>query len=122
MVSFTVAGKNATQDECKRYAAWDRQSRERNTMIESINKNFPDLSVCKSGDTSIDIAANGFDKSQIVKYFDQKDHVIFIGGDVGKYGSNNTLVKEIENTNNKNFNTVQVHNWNDAFKYLMNEK
>lgn len=118
MISFSIAGKAASIDERKKYINWDKQNKERHLIIENIQKKFPEYEVYKSGDTSIDITGKGLNKSQILKFFNKTDELIFYGNDFSKYGNDKPIAEAVEKEKNSRYNVIQVTSWNDTFKKL----
>ena len=68
--------------------------------------------------TSIDICKKGFDKSQILKYFDTTNNLTFIGDEFSVIGNDKKLVEAIDKTNNSVYNTHHVNSWQETFDYL----
>lgn len=118
MLSFTVAGRTASREDRNRYVMWDRQTKERNTIVETLQKKFPELYICKAGETSIDVTS-GTDKSQIIQYFNVEDKIVFIGNDFSTYGNDKPLKTAVESRGGVVF---KVENWNDTYKFLLNDK
>lgn len=113
MISFSVAGKSATEEDRKRYVSWDKQTKERSTLIETINKQFPDVFVCRVGEIDIDIMP-GVNKSQILQYF-KNEKIMFIGSDFSKNSDEKPLKTAVEE---RGGDTHQVHGWSETYKFL----
>ena len=79
MVNFSVVGRNATTEERAKYVEYDTVKNERINIASAFNIMFPDLQATVGGDTGIDIAARGADKSQILRDFKEDDTIHFYG-------------------------------------------
>jgi phosphomannomutase len=64
LVNFSVVGRNANAEERAKYVEYDSFEEERNIIANSFNIMFPELQATVGGDTGIDIAPRGLDKSQ----------------------------------------------------------
>ena len=118
LISFSVVGKMASNEERTRYQLYDKTVKERKKIIDKLNENFEDLFACSGGMTSIDICKKGFDKSQILKYFDTTNNLTFIGDEFSVIGNDKKLVEAIDKTNNSVYNTHHVNSWQETFDYL----
>jgi phosphomannomutase len=78
MISFSLVGKTASEDDIKRYVQWDKISKEKKTFAESIKKAFPNLGICFGSDTSIDISETCNDKANIYHFLKFKTNVTSI--------------------------------------------
>ena len=67
-VNFSVAGRNATQDQKKLYLAWDSISNERAVLIDQFTTMFPHYEAFIGGNASIDICLAGANKGKCVDY------------------------------------------------------
>ena len=81
MVNFSVVGRNATTEERARYVAYDTYEDERTTIAKAFNIMFPELEARPGGETGIDIAPRGSDKSQILADFNrpEMESIVFFG-------------------------------------------
>ena len=113
MVNFSVVGRNATQEERKKYVKWDNEIRERIDIAERFNLQFPSLKATVGGETGIDIAPKGNDKSQIIHDFDDKDTILFFGDRMDKDGNDYPLAQ----ANKKGMN-YHVKDWRDTWNKL----
>ena len=78
-VNFSILGRKATFEERQLYVSWDQKMEERDRLAQNIRRLFPDLSVTVGGETGIDIAPKGHDKSQILQDFETHDTITFFG-------------------------------------------
>ena len=113
MVNFSVVGRNATLGERKLYVEWDKKHDERNYIAHNFNLIFTDIEARPGGETGIDIAPKGFDKSQILTDFDDSDTIIFFGDRMDKGGNDYPLAQ----ANKKGMN-YHVKNWRDTWNKL----
>jgi phosphomannomutase len=67
-LNFSVVGRNAKPDQREDYRLYDLATNERRQIAFKFNKRFPHLSAKVGGDTGVDIAPIGNDKSQVYKY------------------------------------------------------
>ena len=95
MVNFSIVGRNATQDERADYVRWDQEHNERFNIAQELNSRFPDIKATVGGETGIDIAPKGFDKSKIVEDFNTNDTLIFFGDAIYEGGNDYTLAQAI---------------------------
>jgi len=93
MINFSVVGRNATLGERKLYVDWDSKTLERIRIADKFNLSFPDLDAKVGGETGIDIAPKGADKSQIVRDFDPADELHFFGDAMHPEGNDYPLKK-----------------------------
>ena len=97
MCNFSIVGRNATLGERKLYVKWDNERDERNHIAYNFNKLFPKIEARPGGETGIDIAPKGWDKSQILVDFASSDEIYFYGDRMDKQGNDWPLA----NANNK---------------------
>jgi phosphomannomutase len=67
-LNFSVVGRNADPSQRIEYRDYDFEHQERMKLVTKFTKKFPHLSAKIGGDTGIDIAPLGNDKSQVYKY------------------------------------------------------
>ena len=113
MVNFSIVGRNADSLERKSYVKWDNETRERIDIAERFNLQFPSLKATVGGETGIDIAPKGSDKSQIIHDFDDSDTIIFFGDKMEPGGNDYPLAQ----ANKKGMN-YQVKDWRDTWSKL----
>ena len=79
MVNFSVVGRNANAEQRATYVEYDTVKNERINIASAFNTMFPDLQATVGGETGIDIAPRGADKSQILRDFKEDDTIHFYG-------------------------------------------
>jgi phosphomannomutase len=113
MINFSIVGRNATIGERKMYVKFDTDTKERENIAFQINLEFPDITATVGGETGIDIAPTGWDKSQILEDFDSNDKIIFFGDRVEQGGNDYPLAA----ANKKGIN-YHVKDWHDTWSKL----
>ena len=79
MVNFSVLGRGAAAEQRAKYVEYDTVKNERINIASAFNTMFPDLHATVGGETGIDIAPRGADKSQILRDFKEDDTIHFYG-------------------------------------------
>jgi hypothetical protein len=119
MVNFSIVGRGANTEQRAEYVKWDKEYNERENMALYINYNddeFKDVTATVGGETGIDIAPTGSDKSQILKDFTKSDTIIFFGDAIFDGGNDYTLAQAIKK---KGVGRVhKVSDWEETYKIL----
>jgi phosphomannomutase len=63
MINFSIAGKESNLEERKKYFEWDKINSERETILNDLSEEFPNLDVRVGGMISLDIQPKGFNNS-----------------------------------------------------------
>jgi phosphomannomutase len=116
MVNFSVVGRNATTEERAKYVKYDTVKNERINIASAFNIMFPDLQATVGGDTGIDIAPRGADKSQILRDFKEDDTIHFYGDAMFEGGNDLPLAYAL-----KDFQlgfSHQVRDWEHTWEKL----
>ncbi len=116
MVNFSIVGRNATQEQRAEYVAYDTKQNERITIANAFNTMFPDLLATVGGETGLDIAPHGADKSQIIKDFDKNDILHFFGDGIFPGGNDWSIATAIVEQDRGSF--YKVTDWKDTFNKL----
>jgi len=116
MVNFSIVGRNASLYERKQYVDYDAKHNERNYIAELFNREFPNLQATVGGETGIDIAPCGADKSQILRDFNESDSIHFYG-DAMFYGGNDEPLARALEKYQLGF-SHQVKDWKDTWNIL----
>ena len=116
MVNYSVVGRNASLYERHQYVAYDTFEDERNKIAKSFNILFPDLEARPGGETGIDIAPKGSDKSQILVDFDLNNTIHFFGDRMDEAGNDYPLKKQI--IDNGLGMCYNVYNYKETWKLL----
>ena len=96
MVNFSVVGRNANAEQRAKYVEYDTVKNERINIASAFNIMFPDLQATVGGDTGIDIAPRGADKSQILRDFKEDDTIHFYGDAMFKGGNDKPLADALQ--------------------------
>jgi len=119
MLNFSIVGRLCTIEQRITYCEWDQKHNERNTISKKFNNLFPELQATVGGETGIDIAPKGANKSQIVDDFNSSDTLHFFGDAMGIQGNDYPLKKLIIDQDHGLCYTV--NSWKDT-KKLLNER
>ena len=116
MVNFSVVGRNATLEQRAAYVDFEVWNGERRKIADAFNTMFPNLEAKVGGETGIDIAPKGADKSQILVDFDDDDFIVFFGDAMHEGGNDYPLA--LSNYNGINYH---VKGWSETWEILQNE-
>ena len=117
MINFSVVGRGATLAERKMYVKYDTANRERESIAYEINSKFENITATVGGETGIDIAPTGWDKSQILDDFDKNVSTYFFGDKVEPGGNDYPLAKALKNRGFKGA-SFNVKDWRDTYERL----
>ena len=121
MVNFSVVGRGASTEQRAEYVKRDKEYNERENMALYINYNddeFKGVTATVGGETGIDIAPTGSDKSQILKDFTKSDTIIFFGDAIFDGGNDYTLAQAIKKKGVGR--THKVSGWEETYEILKN--
>ena len=116
MVNFSIVGRNAVGDQRTQYHEWDNMAKERKDISRSLKFKFPKLTAEVGGETGIDIAPKGANKSQIIKDFNKNDTLYFFGDAMDTHGNDYPLKQVI--IDQKRGLCYAVSNWKDTKNIL----
>jgi phosphomannomutase len=116
LCNFSIVGRGATKEQREQYVEWDKEQNERNEIAEQFNYLFPEIQATVGGETGIDIAPKGADKSQILQDFNDDDFIVFFGDRMDKDGNDYPLA--LSNYNGANYH---VKGWEETWEILRNE-
>jgi phosphomannomutase len=111
LVNFSIVGRNATKEDRAAYVAYEEWNGERGKIANAFNLTFPDLQATVGGETGIDIAPLGADKSQIIEDFEVEDKLYFFGDRMDPNGNDYTLSQEVDIAK-------PVKKWQETFEIL----
>ena len=111
MCNFSIVGRNATREERAHYIKWDKDTSERENIASVFNNIFTNLEARVGGETGIDIAPKGADKSQIKKDFWVDDKLYFFGDAMHEGGNDYPLAQVVDYYRH-------VNSWNQTWEYL----
>jgi len=116
MINFSIVGRGASLEERKMYIDYDTANRERESIAYEINSKFENITATLGGETGIDIAYTGADKSQILQDFEDDDFIVFFGDRMEEGGNDWPLA--LANYNGENYH---VKDWKHTWEILKNE-
>lgn len=98
MVNFSIVGRNADHHDRAAYNKWDSKNKERETIVNFINENYPTLNASIGGSISIDIIEEGCDKGQIIHILENSgaQKVVFVGDRCFPGGNDWGIVRELK--------------------------
>ena len=111
MVNFSVVGRNATSEQRKDYVAYDEYTDERVYIAHNFNLLFTELQATVGGETGIDIAPKGRDKSQILGDFNKDDNIYFFGDRMDEGGNDYPLAQLVKYPRH-------VRDWQNTWEWL----
>ena len=114
-INFSILGRGANWEERETYVQWDNDEHERLLIARRFNERFPDLHATVGGQTGLDIAPLGRDKSQILRDFSEDDELHFFGDKMEEGGNDYSLAVEVEKRGGLSYN---VENFKDTWKLL----
>ena len=114
-INFSILGRGANWTEREVYKEWDKDEHEREMIARRFNERFPDLHATVGGQTGLDIAPLGRDKSQILRDFSEDDELHFFGDKMEEGGNDYSLAVEVEKRGGLSYN---VENFKDTWKLL----
>lgn len=112
MINFSIVGRGATLGERKMYVEYDVPNRERESIAHQINTEFEGITATIGGETGIDIAPTGWDKSQILVDFSKEDKIYFFGDKTAPGGNDYPIAKLLGKQ------AFQVKDWRDTWERL----
>jgi len=95
-INFSILGRGANWTEREVYKEWDKDEHERVSIARRFNERFPDLYATVGGQTGLDIAPLGRDKSQILRDFTDDDELHFFGDRMEEGGNDHSLAEAIK--------------------------
>ena len=118
LLNYSVVGRNCTLGERKLYVEYDIENKDREQTAERLRKDFPDIEFKVAGETGIDITPIGGDKSQILRDFNNNDHIYFFGDKTSKEGNDYEIYEAVKNLPNGKAFTVME--WKNTWHILKN--
>jgi len=89
MANVSTIGRDCTQEQRKRYYAWDKKQLERLGIANVLRHKFNNIDVSIGGEVSIDVYQKGKDKSQILD--DMDGFTVFMGDRCELGGNDHTI-------------------------------
>ena len=115
-LNFSILGRGVApgwhRDE---YVKWDKKYNERKNIASRLKEKFDDLEVQVGGQTGLDLAPKGYNKSMILHDFSTLDKLYFFG-DMMEPGQNDYPISQgIEIMGGTSYN---VENWQQTYELL----
>lgn len=101
MINMSIAGRAASPEQRLKYQAYDLSTQERFDLVDQFNDKFFSkykISAQVAGVTGFDVFPEGYDKSQILEYFEDIP-VVFFGDDTQPGGNDYSLAQAIKTRN-----------------------
>ena len=110
-INFSILGRGANWTEREVYKEWDKDEHERVSIARRFNERFPDLYATVGGQTGLDIAPLGRDKSQILRDFSEDDKLYFFGDRMERGGNDYSLAEAVKKMGGY---TYHVKDWKET--------
>ena len=96
-LNFSILGRGSGVNHIEReeYVKWDITTGERKGIADRIRNKFPDIEVNIGGETGMDLAGLGRNKSQILRDFGTDDKLYFFGDMMNEGQNDYPLAKSI---------------------------
>jgi phosphomannomutase len=117
VVNFSIVGRNADLQQRAAYVDFEEWNGERSKIAAEFNLMFPTLYATVGGETGLDIAPLGADKSQILSDFDRKTSIMFYGDRTEPGGNDYPLRAAIEQRDYLG-QVFQVTDWQHTWNLL----
>ena len=123
MVNFSIVGREASQEQRDMYSRWDKENKERESIVKVLSNKYINLDFKIGGQISIDIQPEGSNKSQASKWAREKFkgcELYFFGDKCSESGNDYDIVKDIKE--HKDGKIFSVGGPNDTISILMREQ
>lgn len=98
MVNVSIPGRNIPREGREAYYHWDRAYGERQAIIKSLARFFPEYTVAAGGQISVDVCPKGWTKAQVLtrlKTWHPDCRFVFFGDKMGADGNDRPLADVI---------------------------
>jgi phosphomannomutase len=117
-VNFSILGRDPDPMKGREeYIKWNKIHNERFFIARRLLDAFPDIEVQIGGQTGLDIAPKGGNKSQILRDFNKDDELYFYGDMIGEGGNDHDIAKGVIEMKGK---VYTVNFWKDTWNLLKN--
>ena len=107
MVNFSTLGRNASTNLREAYNLWDKETKEREDIVDYIKGLYPDFEVAIGGTISVDIYPVGKNKAQVVDKIHElhgtETSMIFVGDRNSPGGNDWPLAQRLDKMVNCNW-------------------
>ena len=118
MINLSMVGHNVTSDLRGRYSQWELLSQERLRVVTQLSDEFPEYTFSLGGAVSIDVSANGVDKSMILERILPSYTPVFFGDRVHKFGNDHSIASAVMQRGGKVF---QVESPSDVYRIILKD-
>ena len=89
MINVCPVGRNCSQEERNAFGEYDKVHHIRETMVEALKKEFPDMNFVYliGGQISFDVVPKGWDKTYCLQFLTDYDEIHFFGDKTMPVGS-----------------------------------
>lgn len=108
MINWCPIGRNASHDDRLKFKSLDDKYRIRLSLLDAYFRNpaYENVDVKLGGSTSFDIYPKGWDKSYVLKNFNDHDQLWFVGDACKQHGNDKELYEAVAQRDaNKSFET-----------------
>ena len=111
MINFSVAGRESSRKQRAKYCNWDKETRERESIIKKLRAKYKRLEFCLGGEISIDVQPKGKNKAQASRWIRKYEggKIVFFGDRCMEGGNDYDIVEDIKK--NKGDKHFQVDNY-----------
>lgn len=123
MINFSVLGRNCPYEERLKYAAWDKENKEREKIKSELHQQFPEYDIAIGGAISMDITPKGCGKGQIAHHLRENfpdEKIIFFGDKTFVGGNDYELAHALSLM--KNTQVIQVDSPEEVLMFLLTEE
>lgn len=113
LMNFSIVGRKANKEQRADYVKHDKLTNERKLIAERFNQQFPLYEASLGGETGIDIAPKGKDKSQILQELD--GYSFFFGDAIFKGGNDYSLALAVLKASGE---VAKVEGWKETWRIL----
>lgn len=117
MINFSTVGRAANHKQRAAYYEWDNKHKEREHIVDEVNRKFKDLYASIGGQISVDIYPKGLDKSQVTTDLKDIYQNIYFFGDKTEHGGNDFSIALVINLGNLG-KAFQVNDWQHTWDLL----
>lgn len=105
MLCVSTVGKGSNTEQRDRYTAWENEHQEREAFCKGLREKYPHLEFLVAGQTSVDVAMKGNNKSLVLpalrSYFGDEP-IMFFGDKIFEGGNDMPLAKALAAESDKN--------------------
>ena len=122
MINFSVVGREASQKQRDVYSRWDKENKERESVVKVLSNKYTNLDFKIGGQISVDIQPKNSNKSQASKWVREKFkgcELYFFGDKCSEFGNDYDIAKDIKE--HKDGKIFSVEGPNDTISILLRD-